>query len=53
MPDHVSHRCEKQMPSSYYEPYAQRLATWGYVCMQYDLPGKLLKKTIPDDQEVI
>lgn len=37
------------MRSSFYRAYASRLASWGYVCVQYDDP---LLKVIDDATEV-
>lgn len=39
------------LPFSYYNAYAERLASWGYVTLQYDTPA-LQKATLRDDDEV-
>lgn len=37
------------MRSSFYSAYASRLASWGYVCVQYDDP---VLKVVDDATEV-
>jgi len=41
-----------QMSAATYRAYARDLASWGYVVLQYDVPGALLKKIVPDQEEI-
>ena len=43
--------CLMQLPSSFYETYAMRLVSWGYAVLRYDLPGIIVKRIVPDNQE--